>query len=92
MEAEKEVCLAQLRCGEVVLVLSIKDCAADVRVVVKAVILSTCRCGWFLCCSCWSFCCCCCRLTPTDGLPCHDAHCGDGARYGGLERSRLKDL
>ena len=67
------------------MVLAVEDGAADVGVVVEAVVLSRSRGGRrrSLCGSGGSFrrrC----RLSPADCLSSHDAHGGDGPRYGGL--------
>ena len=62
-----------------VLVLAVDDGAADVRVIVEAVVLTSCSGGrWCLCGSG--------RLSSADGLSSNDAHRGDCARYGGLEK------
>ena len=75
----RKVCLAKLRSLEVVLVLAVDDGAADVRVIVEAVALTSCSGGrWSLCGSG--------RLSSADGLSSHDAHGRDGARYGGLKK------
>ena len=68
------------------MVLAVEDGAADVGVVVEAVVLSRCRGGRrrSLCGSGGSFRRRRCRLSPADCLSSHDAHGGDGPRYGGL--------